>query len=126
MKNTLKVLCVAIVLAGLLAVFCEDSRLFMSAKTAEAGEVSMSYANQTEGYTASAINASSNEHDLFGEPYGNNTAVQRFLNVVWSIGKILLFLVVVAFVLSGLWIPLAIGGLFLTVIWAVISYILGM
>lgn len=122
MKLGMKILCAAVILAGLFAVFCEDSCSLVSAKSAEAGEMSMiskavSYVRSSEGYTVSVISAED-------EPIRIPPFVQRAFLVLGVI-------IVLVIIFSGAWIPilgfLILGGRMvgiLVVVWNIVAWLI--
>ena len=104
MKIGMKFLCAATLLAVLLAVFCESSCLFMSAKSAEAGEMSINYADTVESRTVSA-----------GIQADESTMLGRIWNILLFIGAIILGLAGLVFFFSGGWVLLVIGSIIIAV-----------
>lgn len=101
MKLGMKILCVAVVIAGMLAFFRGDNRPFMSAKSAEAGEMQISSVNPSEGYTVNVISAET------------STVMSRF-------GEVIVGIIILVLLFSGVGIPLLIIG---AIIWALAKYI---
>ena len=103
MKRGRKFSFATILIAVLLAIFCEASCPFMSEKTAEAGEMSINYADTAESFTVSVISVE--ESTMLGR--------------LWKffVGAVALVLVIVGlvFIFSGGWL--------LIVIVAVIYYL---
>ena len=101
MKIGMKFLCAVPLLAVLLAIFCEGSCPFISAKSAEAGKMSINYTDTAESYTVSVISAETS-------------------SVLGRIAEVAAVIILLVLIFSGGWVLLVIVG----VIYAVVKYIL--